>query len=212
VLVDEYDAFPNNYLEPLQTIGEPKTAWENTAVGYTFKSFYSTIKALGAEGVIRRVFITGISPLSLSSVGSSFNVLTNLSFDRDLAGLCGLTHLDLKDALEQMGKEPEECNRVLLDMTKSFNGYHFCNNETVQTVCNTETGLANLQRLIQGKTPNLENPENSEISEQFLRGLASSAPAIRDFEKATKVDENGKFTPLEYDEFKTQLTLRDLVC
>jgi hypothetical protein len=203
VLVDEYDAFPNNYLELLQTADEPKTAWENTAVGYTFKSFWSTIKSLGGE-FIRRVFITGISPLSLSSVGSSFNVLTNLSFDKDLASLCGLTHSDLEDALKQMNKEPTERSRILSDMTESFNGYHFCNDETVATVYNTETCLANLQRLIQGKTPNLEDPENSEISEQFLRGLASSAPAIRDFEKATKLDENGKFTPLKYDEFKTQ--------
>ena len=206
MLVDEYDTFTNDYLEPYNN-----THLVGTAVERTFKSFWSTIKSLGGE-FIRRVFITGISPLSLSSVGSSFNVLTNLSFDKDLASLCGLTHSDLKDALKQMNKEPAECSRILSDMTESFNGYHFCNDETVNTVYNTETCLANLQRLIQGKTPNLEDPENSEISEQFLRGLASSAPAIRDFEKATKLDENGKFTPLKYDEFKKQLTLRDLVC
>ena len=58
----------------------------------------------------------------------------------------------------------------------------------------------------------MENPENSEISEHFLRVLASSAPVIADFEKATKLDENGDYTPLEYKDFKTQLTLRDLVC
>jgi len=33
VLVDEYDAFPNNYLEP------PKTAWESTDVGRTVTKF-----------------------------------------------------------------------------------------------------------------------------------------------------------------------------
>ena len=148
VLVDKFDAFPNNYLELQQTVGEPKTAWENTAVGLTFKSFWSTVKSLGGEGFIRRVFITAISPLSLSSVRSSFNVLRNLSFHRDLAGLCCLTHSNLEDALKQMGKEPEECNRVLSGMTESFNGYHFCKDETVQTVYNTETGLADLQRLI----------------------------------------------------------------
>jgi len=43
VLVDEYDAFPNDYLELQQTTGEPKIDWEGTAVGFTFKSFWFTV-------------------------------------------------------------------------------------------------------------------------------------------------------------------------
>jgi len=214
VLVDEYDAFPNHYLELQQTAGEPKIAWEGTAVGSTFKSFWSTVKSLSGDGFIRRIFITGISPLSLSSVGSSFNILSNVSFDRDLSELCGLTISDVGDALEKICKEPEPEVRslILMEMIESFNGYHFCNSEIVESVFNTETCLAYLQRLIQGKTPDMEDPENSEISEHFLRALASSAPVIADFEKATKLDKNDDYTPLEYKNFKTKLTLQDLVC
>jgi hypothetical protein len=98
VLVDEYDAFPNSYLEP------PKTAWEDTDVERTFKSFWATIKSLSGDGLIRRIFITGISPLSLSNLGSAFNVSRNLSFHRDLARLCGLTYSDLGDALKKSAK------------------------------------------------------------------------------------------------------------
>jgi len=54
------------------------------------------------------------------------------------------------------------------------------------------TCLAHLQRLFRGKTPNVENPENSEISEQF-RAFTSSAPAIRGSERAMKLDETGEF-------------------
>ena len=212
VLVDEYDAFPIHYLELQQTAGEPKIAWEGTAVGSTFKSFWATVKSFCCHGCIRRVFITGISPLSLSSVGSSFNILSNVSFDRDLSGLCGLTISDVEDALKKICKEPEERDLVLWEMIESFNGYHFCNEEIVKSVFNTETCLAYLQCLIQGKTPDVEDPENSEISEHFLRVLASSAPVIADFEKATKLDKNDDYTPLKYGNFKTQLTLRDLVC
>jgi len=134
VLVDEYDAFPNNYLEPPKTAGGPKIAWEDTAVGRTFKSFWATIKSLGTDGIIQRVFITGISPLSLSVLGSGFNVVRNVSFDRDLAGLCGLTYSDLEDALKGIHEDPEACNGFLSEMTKLFNGYHFCEDEAVDDV------------------------------------------------------------------------------
>jgi hypothetical protein len=170
------------------------------------------MKSLGAEGIIRRIFITGISPLSLSSVGSAFNVGRNLSFDRDLAGLCGLTYSDLEDALRGIYKYPEAYNGFLSEMTKFFNGYHFCNDEMVDTVYNTETCLAYLQCRIERKTPKTQDPENSEVSEQFLRRFAASAPVIRDFETALKCDEKENFTPLEYHRFKAEFTLRDLVC
>jgi hypothetical protein len=144
VLVDEYDAFPNHYLELQQT-----AAWEGTAVGSTFKSFWSTIKSLALDGFIPRVFITGISPLSLSSVGSSFNILSNVSFDKDLSGLCGLIISDVIDALKKVCEDPTKRDLVLLEMIESFNGYHFCKSEKVESVFNTETCLAYLQRLIQ---------------------------------------------------------------
>jgi Predicted AAA-ATPase len=211
VLVDEYDAFPNSYLEPPKTVGGPKIAWEDTAVGRTLKSFWATIKSLGTEGIIRRIFITGISPLSLS-VGSAFNAARNLSFDRDLTGLCGLTYSDLEDALMGIYKDPKACNSFLSEMTKFFNGYHFCKDETVETVYNTETCLAYLQCRIERVTPETQDPENSEVSEHFLTRFAASAPVIRDFEKALECDEKGSFTPLEYDRFRPEFTLRDLVC
>src|SRR5436305_7876138 len=64
---------------------------------------------------IRKVFITGISPLSLSGVGSAFNVARNLSFHQDLAGLCGLTSSDLQAVLKVIGQDQKH----LSEMTKS---------------------------------------------------------------------------------------------
>jgi hypothetical protein len=210
LLVDEYDAFPNNYLEPSESVGGPKTVWENSDVERTFRSFWSTIKSLGAEGIIRRTFITGISPLSLSGLGSAFNAARNLSFDRDLAGLCGLTNSDLRDTLERICKGPE-ANSCLSEMTECFNGYHFCQEEAVETVYNTETCLAYLQCLIEQKKPETRNPPNSEVSQQFLKISATSPSVIRDFQKALECDKNGNFTPLRYYEFKSEFTLKDLV-
>jgi hypothetical protein len=219
LLVYEYDAFANNYLET-PNIAEPhKIAWADTAVQATFRSFWSTVKSLCSEG-IQRVFITGISPLSISGVGSGFNVARNLSFDEDLAGLCGLKYSDLKRALEAISKHDkrdkhdkhDEHNEHLSVITKFFNGYHFCMQKKVETVYNTETCLAYLQSVVEGKIPEAQNPQNSEVSEIFLRRLAASAPMIEDLGKAVEYDEKGNLAPLAYDEIKLEFTLADLVC
>jgi len=81
-----------------------KIAWEEKPVGRTFKSFWTTIKCFAGKSVIKRLFITGISPLSLSSAGSGFNVARNLSFDKDLAELYNLTHSNLVNALKKICK------------------------------------------------------------------------------------------------------------
>ncbi|KIX05369.1 uncharacterized protein Z518_06241 [Rhinocladiella mackenziei CBS 650.93] len=210
VLVDEYDAFPNNYIKPPKTARETGVDWDDTQVGRTFKSFWSMMKRLCARGDIRRIFITGISPLSLSSLGSAFNVTKNVSFNKNLAGLCGLTYSDLEDALKGIYEDPEVYNGFLSEMTKFFNGYHFCKDKTVETVYNTETCLAYLQCRIDGDTPETRDPENSEVSEQFLNRFAASTPVIRDFEKALECDGKGNFMPVEYDRFRPEFTLRDL--
>jgi hypothetical protein len=167
------------------------------------------VKFLCSEG-IKKVFITGISPLSLSSLGSAFNLSRNVSFHQNLAGLCGLTRSDLEVVLEEICRG-EACDHLSI-MTKSFNGYHFCGYKTVGTVYNTETCLAYLQSIVDKGGAKAGNPQNSEVSEQFLKRFATLAPLIRDFEKALECDEKGDFVPLKYDEVDDEFTLEDLVC
>jgi Predicted AAA-ATPase len=96
VLVDEYDAFANKYLMQPNTVEPCKTSWEGTEVEDTFSSFWSTIKSMGSRGIIRKLFMTGITSLSLFNAGSGLNMVRNLSNHPSLAGLCGLTNSDLK--------------------------------------------------------------------------------------------------------------------
>jgi UDP-glucose 6-dehydrogenase len=109
---------------------------------------------------IKKVFITGISPLSLSGIGSASNVARNMSFHQDLAGPCGLTDLDLKKVLKKICKDNKD-DQHLLEMTKSFNGYHFCRKKKVETVYNTETCLAYLQSIVDGGDLETKDPPNS---------------------------------------------------
>jgi hypothetical protein len=219
LLVDEYDAFTNNYLEPPNTVEPHKTALDGSPVEETFRSFWCMVKLLFTVG-IEKVFITGISPLSLSSIGSAFNIARNVSFHQDLAGLCGLTFSDLEATLKEIGEdhkydkhdEDDKPDKHLSEMTKCFNGYHFCRKTGVETVYNTETCLAYLQSIVDRGYKETKNPPNSEVSSKFLQKFATSASAIADFEKALEYDKNGDFAPLEYDQLEDEITLRDLVC
>jgi hypothetical protein len=54
--------------------------------------------------------------------------------------------------------------------------------------------------------------QTQKVSEEFLGIFAASATAITDFEKAMERDKEGNFMPFEYDRFKQEFTLQDLVC
>jgi hypothetical protein len=142
LLVDEYDTFSNNYLEPHSNV-----TWEGTAAEATFKSFWSTVKSLvGPTKGILRTFITGISPLSLTNISSGFNISRNISSEKEVAGVCGLTCRDIEASLKKAcSSDVNAYEKHLSIMTSCFNGYHFCDQETVETVYNTETCLVYLQ-------------------------------------------------------------------
>jgi hypothetical protein len=142
LLVDEYDTFSNDYLEPNSNV-----TWEGTAAEATFKSFWSTVKSLvGTTKGISRTFISGILPLSLAGIVSGFNIARNISSDKEVAGLCGLTRTDIEAALKEVcSSDTNAYEKHLSIMTIYFNGYHFCDQETVETMYNTETCLVYLQ-------------------------------------------------------------------
>jgi hypothetical protein len=149
LLVDEYDTFTHNFLEHY------KTHWDGSAVEQVVKSFYSAIKSLLlVPNGIRKAFITGIKPLSLGGVSSGYGVGIDLSSRANVAGLCGLTRADIEAALKKVcGSDIDAYKKLLQDMTTDLNGYHFCNQETLETIYNTNKCLAYLQCLIEGSLP-----------------------------------------------------------
>jgi hypothetical protein len=82
----------------------------------------------------------------LTDIVSGYNIATNLSFDKDLAGLCGLTRKDVDAALKEIcGSDLGAYEYHLSRMTEFFNGYHFCDEKKVETVYNTKTCLDHLE-------------------------------------------------------------------
>jgi len=103
------------------------------------------VKALLTNG-IQRSFITGISPLSLTKIGSGFNVAKNVSFQKVAAGLCGLTRSDVEAALKTIPDlNSEDYEKRLRSMAEYYNGFCFCPQGKTETLFNTETCLRYLQ-------------------------------------------------------------------
>ncbi len=98
LLIDEYDNFANKLLlnnrEDYLNIVSKKTA--------SFKQFFTTLKAgaTGNNAPIKRMFITGVTPMTMYDVTSGFNIGDNISLHPRFHDMIGLTQQELEQILE----------------------------------------------------------------------------------------------------------------
>ncbi|HLP47183.1 MAG TPA: AAA family ATPase, partial [Candidatus Kapabacteria bacterium] len=93
VIIDEYDNFANTILT---TSG--KDAYEELTHGEGFfRSFFNVLKTgtTGMGAPITRLFITGVSPVTMDDVTSGFNIGKNVSMLPDLNRMLGFTREDV---------------------------------------------------------------------------------------------------------------------
>jgi len=114
--------------------------WRGSGIAGTVQAFWSAVKAVMYPHGVKKVFITGITPLQLSDMGSGFNIARNISFEPRFATVCGLTTDDVEDTLRLFCKGDEEkVKKHLTELQKYANGYHFSNKESVPKVFNPDT-------------------------------------------------------------------------
>jgi len=119
LLIDEYDHFANELLA-YDFVAFQEAVSEN---GYVRK-FYETIKNGTDEAVIHQLFITGVSPITLDSLTSGFNIGTHFSLEADLNEMMGFSEEEVIGLLQQVA--PTEKQAIILaDMRKWYNGYLF---------------------------------------------------------------------------------------
>ena len=94
VIIDEYDNFTNTILAE-----SGHGAYEELCHGDGFfKQFFTDLKVLTTDldAPLKRLFITGVSPVTMDDVTSGFNIGTNISLDPTFADLTGFRHDDLR--------------------------------------------------------------------------------------------------------------------
>ena len=94
VIIDEYDNFTNTILAESGVNAYNALCHGN---GF-FKDFFARLKAAtsGTEAPVTRLFVTGVSPVTMDDVTSGFNIGTNISLRPQFADFTGFRHEDLR--------------------------------------------------------------------------------------------------------------------
>jgi hypothetical protein len=108
VLIDEYDHFANII----------------TKNGFVRK-FYEAIKIATSQGIVERIFMTGVSPITVDSLTSGFNIATNISKSPTFHQMVGFEESEVEGILRGIDVPIDEVESTLSDMRLWYNGYLF---------------------------------------------------------------------------------------
>ena len=95
LFIDEYDHFTNQILANKEHEGNYRT--QTHGEGY-LRKFFDTIKG-AAESSLERVFVTGVSPVTMDDLTSGFNIGTNYTLAPEFNEMLGFTEEEVRDML-----------------------------------------------------------------------------------------------------------------
>jgi hypothetical protein len=126
VIIDEYDNFANTILSEA---GEQEFQKITHGTGF-FRAFFNVLKGGTADtdAPISRLFMTGVSPITLDDVTSGFNIAANISLHSDINEIMGFTQPEVETMIEyyrQTGKIRHSTPELLEIMSQWYNHYRF---------------------------------------------------------------------------------------
>ena len=154
VLIDEYDNFANTILAHRG----PDAYHALTHGGGFFRNFFATLKAGTENGSVERLFVTGVSPITMDDVTSGFNIGSNLSLQPEFNEMLGFTEDEVRDVLEtyrDLGVFDQDVAAALDTMSEWYDGYRFATTAE-NAVYNTDMVLYYLKHSL----PNKTGPDN----------------------------------------------------
>jgi hypothetical protein len=121
LLIDEYDHFANALLG--QSLDDFKRV---VGKGGFVRAFYEIIKTATQQGIVDRLFITGVTSITLDSMTSGFNITNNLTHQRDFNQSMGFTRAELQTVVQPLVDACDLDQQELLDtLAQWYNGYCF---------------------------------------------------------------------------------------
>ena len=155
VLIDEYDNFANTVLAH-----RGAEAYQSfTHGGGFYRNFFAVLKvATGRSGGgLERLFITGVSPITMDDVTSGFNIGTNISLKRKFNEMLGFTEPEVRGLLSmyrEHGAFDQDVDTAMDLMREWYDGYRFAAGAEA-SVYNTDMVLYYLKESL----PNEPAPE-----------------------------------------------------
>ena len=87
--------------------------WSDSEPFRILKAFWTNVKAGKSRYGIKKVYITGVTPLPMSDHISGANDQENISFSPRVSTICGLTQSDVLGALRVIYNNEEEVQKHL---------------------------------------------------------------------------------------------------
>ena len=154
ILIDEYDNFASTILA-----GAGAEAYHAlTRGGGFYRSFFATLKAGTENGSVERLFVTGVSPITLDDVTSGFNIGANLSLRPEFNEMLGFTEAEVRRIVESyrdLGVFDQDVETALDIMREWYDGYRFADTAE-NAIYNTDMVLHYLRHSL----PNKRGPDN----------------------------------------------------
>ena len=150
VLIDEYDNFANTILAH-----RGAQAYESfTHGGGFYRNFFAVLKAgVGHGGGVERMFVTGVSPVTMDDVTSGFNIATNVSLMPEFNELLGFTAAEVRAILQTYRDHDvldQDVDEAMAVMAEWYDGYRFAK-RVQQTVYNTDMVLYYVKASVPGR-------------------------------------------------------------
>jgi len=174
IFIDEYDNFTNTILT---SSGKDEYIKLTHGEGI-FRYFFNLLKGLTSIPFsgLDKLFITGVSPVTMDDVTSGFNIGSNVTLDTNINEFMGFTESETKDILNyyhQSGKltlSPDFCLDVMKDW---YNNYRF-SPDAEYTLFNSDMVLYFVKQAIKNKKlPRKLIDQNVRIDYSKLRYLVT---------------------------------------
>lgn len=120
IFIDEYDHFATNIIE------NPGFFCSVTGRDGFVRRFYEVIKDHTGTGCVDRMFITGVTSMTLDSLTSGFNIGKNISMDPRVNAMAGFTEAETRRVLGVL--ETADPDGIMERLIAYYNGYVFCHN------------------------------------------------------------------------------------
>ena len=184
LLIDEYDNFTNTILS-----SEGNNVYRAlTHDSGFYRGFFNIVKAIttGPEAPVKRMFITGVSPVTLDDVTSGFNIGTNITTKRNFNDMVGFSESELQDMLSYYQKVEmlaDPIDEIVRMMKPWYDNYCFAKECIGQTMYNSDMVLYFLNNyLLDGHAP----------SDMLDRNIRTDYSKLRHFIRIDKMQEEGR--------------------
>ena len=195
LFIDEYDNFTNTILSQHGNI-----KYSDITHGNGFlRLFFNKVKLATTDknASLKKIFITGVSPVTLDDVTSGFNIAKNITNDSQFNSIVGFTEnevITLINHYKEAGLVNEPIENLLEVMREWYNNYCFAEECTDQKMYNSDMVLYFMDNyLIRRVIPKILIDNNIKIDYGKLRQLIILDKKVNgNFSTIKKIAEDGE--------------------